>query len=348
MSGIPTNLVPVLLVCICSSQDGATTQHLREPTHLGSVTRGVTSQIESIPREFLVKRARRQGAGAPNITAVTPNSGAAGGGTRIVIVGTNFGNSGASVTIAGNPAILVSQNDTHIEADTPSGTGVETLVVVVNNEQSNSVSYIYVDAPTSSPTSGLPTPQTSRAPTTPPTSNAPTLSETSQTPTAAPSSQQPIGATTAPASQAPAPSPSSSSPTRVPTSTAPTTAPTSSTDSEPSSSRLTGSRTGDIAFVSGVVVLLIFVGVLLIVSRFRNHHRRSKPVATSTDDSDHQVVRVTAFSGDAESPSSVLGVGFEEGADAVHGSDDAQTSAQEFRGWEQPPESYDRSVTVSI
>lgn len=68
----------------------------------------------------------------PTVTAITPNSGPTGDQTPVTITGTGF-NSGATVTIGGNPATsVVFVNDTTITAVTPTGAQGPADVVVIN------------------------------------------------------------------------------------------------------------------------------------------------------------------------------------------------------------------------
>jgi len=74
--------------------------------------------------------------GLPVVTAVTPITGAAAGGTPVTITGANFA-SGATVTFGGTAATsVVVTNSTSITAVTPAGTGTVT-VMVTNPDGSN-------------------------------------------------------------------------------------------------------------------------------------------------------------------------------------------------------------------
>jgi hypothetical protein len=69
---------------------------------------------------------------APTVTSVAPDNGPIAGGTSVIITGTNFVNSGLSVTIGGAPATGVSFIDaTHIQATTPAHTPAGAVAVTV-------------------------------------------------------------------------------------------------------------------------------------------------------------------------------------------------------------------------
>ncbi len=88
--------------------------------------------------------------GPPTITAVDPPSGDDAGGTVLTIKGSGFTESGASVTVGGNPATNVSAvSGTRITATTPAGTA-GTVPVIVTNQWGSAVlqnGFTYVQTP---------------------------------------------------------------------------------------------------------------------------------------------------------------------------------------------------------
>jgi hypothetical protein len=79
----------------------------------------------------------------PTVTAVSPSSGAAAGGTAITITGTNFA-SGATVTVGGAACMNVTVvNATEITCTTPAGTAGTASVVVTLNGVSNSANTLF-------------------------------------------------------------------------------------------------------------------------------------------------------------------------------------------------------------
>ncbi|MFD9429199.1 MULTISPECIES: IPT/TIG domain-containing protein [unclassified Streptomyces] len=85
---------------------------------------------------------------APNVTAVTPTSGPASGGTGVTITGTNLGTT-ESVTFDGNAAPFSVVNSTTVSAVTPPGAVGAVDVVVTNPAGSDTATgaFTYVAAP---------------------------------------------------------------------------------------------------------------------------------------------------------------------------------------------------------
>ncbi|MGE5057516.1 MAG: beta strand repeat-containing protein [Acidobacteriota bacterium] len=102
----------------------------------------------------------------PTVTSVSPNNGAATGGTAVTITGTNFA-SGATVSFGGNPATGVTVvNNTTITATTPAGSGTVTVTVTVNGQSgslpngfayNNSVAISFVQVAAATPQSSTST-----------------------------------------------------------------------------------------------------------------------------------------------------------------------------------------------
>ena len=84
---------------------------------------------------------------APAITFISPNQGAASGGTAVIITGTGF--TGASSAAFGStPAVsLTVVSDTEITATAPAGSGTVQVTVTTAGGTSNGASYTYVPAP---------------------------------------------------------------------------------------------------------------------------------------------------------------------------------------------------------
>ncbi len=68
----------------------------------------------------------------PAVSAITPAAGRASGGTRLTVIGRNFGTA-ASVQVGGSPAPVVSATDTRIVCTTPAGSGTPDLAVIDGN-----------------------------------------------------------------------------------------------------------------------------------------------------------------------------------------------------------------------
>ena len=85
---------------------------------------------------------------APTLSSVTPNSISSAGGVPVTIVGSNFGASGATVTIDGYNCPVTAQNHTNVVCTAPSGWGSGlNLILTIAGQTSNSVTFSY-KAPT--------------------------------------------------------------------------------------------------------------------------------------------------------------------------------------------------------
>ena len=86
---------------------------------------------------------------APTVSAVSPNSGPAAGGTAVTITGTNFA-AGATVSFGSAAANVVVVSSTSITATTPAGVGGAATVTVTVNGQSGILAngFTYVAPPT--------------------------------------------------------------------------------------------------------------------------------------------------------------------------------------------------------
>lgn len=94
------------------------------------------------------------GSGSVTVSSVSPNSGDEAGGTEITIVGSNFG-TGATVTIGGTSATIVTATDTSITCTTPSkNQGTYDVTVTNNNGISGTMSqgFTYIKAQQPAPT----------------------------------------------------------------------------------------------------------------------------------------------------------------------------------------------------
>jgi hypothetical protein len=93
---------------------------------------------------------------APSISSLTPNSGPIN--TSVTIAGTNFGTSQSSSSISfnGTSAAAVSWSDTSIQVSVPVGTTTGAVVVTVNGQASNQVTYTVSGTLSDSDGDGLP------------------------------------------------------------------------------------------------------------------------------------------------------------------------------------------------
>ncbi|MGJ5814497.1 beta strand repeat-containing protein [Paludibaculum fermentans] len=108
----------------------------------GLVSVSVNSSVAYSPQTFTVTATA-----APNITSITPSTGAIG--TSVVITGTNFGASQGSSTVGfnGTAATAISWSNTSIVAVVPAGTINGTVVVRVNAVSSNPMPFSVGAAP---------------------------------------------------------------------------------------------------------------------------------------------------------------------------------------------------------
>ncbi|MEU2036437.1 IPT/TIG domain-containing protein [Nocardia amamiensis] len=79
----------------------------------------------------------------PTITSLSPTSGPASGGNRVVITGTRFGPGPLTVRFGSVPTTFTVTSDTRIRATVPAGTGVRAVTVTTPGGTSNGVSYTY-------------------------------------------------------------------------------------------------------------------------------------------------------------------------------------------------------------
>jgi len=87
----------------------------------------------------------------PNLTTVSTPAGALGGGTNIILLGTNFSNPVTSVDIGGSPCTITAQNSTSINCTTTANTVGSKAITVTNSDSQTSVlagGFEYRPAPT--------------------------------------------------------------------------------------------------------------------------------------------------------------------------------------------------------
>ena len=85
---------------------------------------------------------------APTLSAVTPNPVTSAGGVPVTVSGSNFGSSGATVTIDGKTCTVTAQNHTSVTCSAPAGWGSGlSLVLTIAGQASNAILFGY-KAPT--------------------------------------------------------------------------------------------------------------------------------------------------------------------------------------------------------
>ena len=84
---------------------------------------------------------------APSLSSMSPDHGPMAGGTVLTFSGTNFGASGATITVGGSACPVISNSHTYAKCTLPSGSGKDLPVVLsVGGQSSNSLLFDY-DAP---------------------------------------------------------------------------------------------------------------------------------------------------------------------------------------------------------
>ncbi len=98
---------------------------------------------------------------APAVSAVTPSTGPTTGGTLLTISGSNFGASGAAISVGGATCSLTQQTQTQLICASPPGAGATNAVLVtVDGQSSNTSNFAYAApalsslSPAGGPTSG--------------------------------------------------------------------------------------------------------------------------------------------------------------------------------------------------
>ena len=123
-------------VCIITSPDGDIGEH-KLVSSTGSYSAPATLNYSSTwVMQMVTFRASGQGSTnpAPTVTSITPNSGTANGGTRVVITGTGF-QSGATVSLGGKAASnVVVGSSASITAMTPAHAAGAVNVVITNSD----------------------------------------------------------------------------------------------------------------------------------------------------------------------------------------------------------------------
>ncbi len=87
--------------------------------------------------------------GAPTVTGITPSAGPLGGGTSVVISGTNLG-SATAVAFGSTPAVITADSATSVTATAPAGTGTVDVTVTTSyggSATSTADQFTYVNAP---------------------------------------------------------------------------------------------------------------------------------------------------------------------------------------------------------
>jgi hypothetical protein len=92
---------------------------------------------------------------APTLSSLTPTSGSTAGGALLTVNGTNFGASGATITVGGTACPVTTQSHTAASCTLPAGVGVnQTVRLTTGGQGSNALTFSY-DAPTISGVSGV-------------------------------------------------------------------------------------------------------------------------------------------------------------------------------------------------